>query len=728
MASSISETAESLNLYQYVTDTGIIIPQTSDIKGKVAEMMKSIFSSDLDTSDETPAGRLVEAITLLCVQFLGITAQNANQINPNYATGQALDAIGSMFECKRSDATHAIITLMCYASAGTTIKAGSVVSDNDGNKFVINSDITIPDGASSAIAYGYCTTDGNIEPVIGAVKNIDEAVTSGIWTTVQNTAQKYTGTVTSPSKLTMTMTGHYHCTVKAGTVFRDASNNLRYVLDNDVTFDGTAGTGILTATGIATCMQYGQFTPTNNTINVIETKIYDAPWTSLNYSSTYITGSSQTKEKLTISIKKKNSACGYTIPAGTLFTSSSGKTYTLTTKKTVGTSSSETLTYLECTTVGKNSHSATETFTTDIANVNGILSTATNTAQISTGSADTFTKIVISCTGKPGTTVLAGSIISDANDTYQFKVDEDILIDGTNTGSGTATCTTAGAIEPEQYTVDIIVENNTSGNWESVTNIDIDQPGLDIESDANYRRRILESRWTGTAYLNAIRSTLEKLDGYQSMILWENGTSATHYLYKDENGVLTETADSSTVEGIPHLEIDPHAIILVYNGTTDYDAIAQALYESKSAGCGLTSINSSIAEGLAKTGYAVDPATNVSYSMSFNIPQTLTLDVSVIVAKNNYTGSTDDLQTAVSNAITNWANNKIDNVEGLELGKDVYGYEVGAAISDQIPEIKIKSVTFSYTPAGGSETSGVAIANVACYQMPHIGTKTVTVI
>lgn len=727
MASSISEIAESINLYQYVTDTGIIIPQTSDIKSKVAEMMKSIFSSNLDTSDETPAGRLVEAITLLCVQFLGITAQNANQINPNYATGQALDAIGSMFECKRSDATRTIITLMCYASEGTTIKAGSVVSDNDGNKFVINGDVTIPEGSSSAIAYGYCETEGNIEPVIGAVKNVDESITTGIWNLVRNTAQKYTGTVTSASQLTMKMTGHYNCTVKAGTIFRNSSDSLNYVLDNDVTFTGaSASTNTFTAYGTATCTQYGRFTPANDTINTIKTKIYDTPWTRLNWKATSTIGSATTKEKLTISITKRNNACGYTIPAGTVFTSSSGKTYTMTKNNTVGTSSSETLLYLQCTEYGANPHTTSETFTTDPANLTGILSTATNTAQISEGTDDTFTKIVISCTGKPGTTVLEGSIISDG--TNQFRVDEDILIDGSNTGSGTATCTTAGAITPVEYSVNIIVENNTSGNWESVTNIDIDQPGLDIESDANYRRRILESRWTGTAYLNAIRSALEQLDGYQSMILWENGTSATHYLYKDANGVLTETADSSEIEGIPYIEIDPHAIILVYNGTTDYDAIAQALYESKSAGCGLTSIDSSIAAGLAKTGYAVDPATNISYAMNFNIPQTLTIDVSITVAKNSYTGSTDDLKTAVSHAITNWANNKIDNVEGLELGRDVYSYEVGAAISDQIPEIKIKSVTFAYTPAGGSATSGVPVANVACYQMPHIGTKTVTVI
>jgi len=732
MASSISETAESINLYQYVTDTGIIIPQTSDIKGKVSEMMKSIFSSDLDTSDETPAGRLVEAITLLCVQFLGITAQNANQINPNYATGQALDAIGSIFECKRSDATQTIITLMCYGSGGTTIKAGSIVSDNDGNKFTVNSDVTIQEGSSSAIAYGYCQAEGNIEPTIGAVKNIDESITTGVWLTVSNTAQESTGTVTSPSKLTMTLTGHYNCTAKAGTVFRNSSDNLNYILDNDVTFtDSSASTSLITATGSATCTQYGAFTPANNSINVIKTFKNDLPWTSLKWKETYQSGTSSRREKIKLTINKKNNACGYTLKAGATFTCSAvqGRIYTLESDLVVGTSTTATGT-LVCNVYGSYSHVNTEEYTiTDVNStscVTGIISTATNTAQINTGTADTFTKIVITCAGKAGTTVLAGSVISDG--TYEYVIDDDILIGGTLTGPGTATCKTAGAITPTVHTVTQIVENSTKGNWESVTNIDIDTPGVDIESDANYRRRILESRWTGTAYLNAIRSALEQLDGYQSMLLWENGTNATRYLYKDANGVITETADESVVTSIPHLEIDPHAIILVYNGTTPYDAIAQALYESKSAGCGLTAISSTIASGLSQTGYAVDPATNRSYAMTFNIPQALAIDVAVTVSKNNYTGSTADLQSAVSNAITNWANNKVDNVEGLELGRDVYGYEVGAAISDQIPEIKIKTVTFSYTPAGGSATSGAAVASVACYQMPRIGTKTITVI
>ena len=91
------------NLYNYITSNGIVIPITSDIKSAVENEFKSIFGSDLDVTSQTAVGRLIEAFTLLIVNFVGITAQNANQNNVTYATGAYLDSCGALFSISRRE-------------------------------------------------------------------------------------------------------------------------------------------------------------------------------------------------------------------------------------------------------------------------------------------------------------------------------------------------------------------------------------------------------------------------------------------------------------------------------------------------------------------------------------------------------------------------------------------------------------------------------------------------
>lgn len=89
------------SLYDYATKNGIVIPATSDIRTKVENEFKTIFGADIDTTAETPIGRLIEAITFLFVDICGVNAQNANGINPNGATGAYLDNIAALFGITR---------------------------------------------------------------------------------------------------------------------------------------------------------------------------------------------------------------------------------------------------------------------------------------------------------------------------------------------------------------------------------------------------------------------------------------------------------------------------------------------------------------------------------------------------------------------------------------------------------------------------------------------------
>lgn len=89
------------NLYDYNTSRGIVIPQTSTVKGAVEQAFKEIFGADFSTVPETTNGRLIEALTLLFVDVCGVNAQNANGFSLTSALGSFLDGLGATWGVER---------------------------------------------------------------------------------------------------------------------------------------------------------------------------------------------------------------------------------------------------------------------------------------------------------------------------------------------------------------------------------------------------------------------------------------------------------------------------------------------------------------------------------------------------------------------------------------------------------------------------------------------------
>jgi len=94
-------TADFTNLYEYITSKGIVIPDTSAVKAKVENAFLAKWGAGLNLAPETMAGRLVEAITMLIVNVIGVNALNANSLNIEQAVGGWLDNIGSLFGVQR---------------------------------------------------------------------------------------------------------------------------------------------------------------------------------------------------------------------------------------------------------------------------------------------------------------------------------------------------------------------------------------------------------------------------------------------------------------------------------------------------------------------------------------------------------------------------------------------------------------------------------------------------
>lgn len=122
--------------------TGVIVPDVSTLKEEVVTEAKEAFGEGLNTDAETPQGRIIESFALLRSAVLGMTADNANQININYATGRTLDAIGSFFKVYRNAATHNRIYVNITADPHTTIPSGSIIATSKGIKYYIATDQT----------------------------------------------------------------------------------------------------------------------------------------------------------------------------------------------------------------------------------------------------------------------------------------------------------------------------------------------------------------------------------------------------------------------------------------------------------------------------------------------------------------------------------------------------------------------------------------------------------
>lgn len=115
--------------YQYLTETGVIVPDTSETLETVRSEFRTAFGNDLDVSAETPQGVLITAETLSRDSVIRNNADLANQINPNIAGGVFLDAIWGLTGGQRQKATPSFIrNAILTGVPGTIVPEGSRAS------------------------------------------------------------------------------------------------------------------------------------------------------------------------------------------------------------------------------------------------------------------------------------------------------------------------------------------------------------------------------------------------------------------------------------------------------------------------------------------------------------------------------------------------------------------------------------------------------------------------
>lgn len=180
--------------YQYISSTGIIVPDTSTILTTVTDEYKTAFGQDLVTTPDSPAGLLITAETLARSQEVQNNAAVANQINPQIAAGPFLDAILALTGEQRTPAQQTLVPGVSLTGASSTvIPAGTLAATAAGDKFATVSSVMIGGGGTVSVDF----KSVEFGPIPCATNALNVVVTSILgWETVTNTVAGILGTAT----------------------------------------------------------------------------------------------------------------------------------------------------------------------------------------------------------------------------------------------------------------------------------------------------------------------------------------------------------------------------------------------------------------------------------------------------------------------------------------------------------------------------------------------------
>ena len=78
------------DIYNYIVNTGVIVPDTSDLKNDVTAEYQDALGADMNTTAGTPQGRLIDAETLARSNVVRSNSLTANMFNINLAYGLSL--------------------------------------------------------------------------------------------------------------------------------------------------------------------------------------------------------------------------------------------------------------------------------------------------------------------------------------------------------------------------------------------------------------------------------------------------------------------------------------------------------------------------------------------------------------------------------------------------------------------------------------------------------------
>lgn len=169
--------------YNFVLETGIIIPDTDSVVTVVQEDFKEVFGQALILDPSTPQGVFIASEASARQSVVRNTAAIANQFNPDRSGGVYLDAMMMMLGGQRKAGIHSEVIATLGGVSGTLIPRGALATTLDGDIFASVDDVIIQ-GDGLADTLFRAQAQGPIPAPAGELTR----VTSGVlgWETVTN--------------------------------------------------------------------------------------------------------------------------------------------------------------------------------------------------------------------------------------------------------------------------------------------------------------------------------------------------------------------------------------------------------------------------------------------------------------------------------------------------------------------------------------------------------------
>lgn len=274
------------------------------------------------------------------------------------------------------------------------------------------------------------------------------------------------------------------------------------------------------------------------------------------------------------------------------------------------------------------------------------------------------TRVTATLGGTPNTVVPA-NVLAETTDGKEFYLENEVTLDINGQGTGVFLSVEDGAIQCVAGSLTRV--KTTVLGWETVTNANDGVLGASTESDRDLKVRRLETLYQGRSFLGDISARLANVPNVQSWVIRQN--------YKP---------NAANINGVA---IKPYSVYVCAYGGSDED-IAMALYMSVPAGCDYTG-NTDVT--------VTDPWVQQDYVVSFERPAEVAIDVKVYIRVSTGTG---EVTGAVKQAIQDYQEGLVENIDGLQIGVAVSPFEIASAINIEVPGVFVQQVQI--TKHGGA--------------------------
>ncbi len=269
----------------------------------------------------------------------------------------------------------------------------------------------------------------------------------------------------------------------------------------------------------------------------------------------------------------------------------------------------------------------------------------------------TRSEVMATLGGTPGTTIPANSLATNEDYSKVFVLSQSVMLGEEGTATARFYSQEYGEVQLAAGELNTI-KTGVIG-WETITNEEPATIGRSRETDSDLKERRVDTLFKGRSFVGDIKSELLSLDGVKSVDLYNN--------YK---------LNPVTTNGVT---IDPKSVFVCVYGGSDQE-IGMALYKATAPGCGFTG-NTTVT--------VVDPWCNHSYEVSFHRPTEVAIDVKVYVKVDTGSG---DVTGAIKQAIINYQDGLVENIDGLQIGVAVSPFEIASAINIEVPGVFVQQV------------------------------------